>query len=232
MTAEPDQRSFRFGERGDFLGVEHRAVERELPAEVEQAAEAEPSLGQLLGCGGDGRAELQPVVHQAGRPEHLDADPGEFLGRDAEQAAERVVVESIAEGLTWSSAAASGGQTAAPRRSASSRSASACGPNLASTVSGWLHSAAASTIRLGSAVLRSWSTSRSAGTGASTASSPSCASSSSPGLSRVQRRLVVPRRDRLDPQPEAGARSQSLRGVGEPVGEVADSGRLEGGERG
>ena len=85
---------------------------------------------------------------------------------------------SIADGLACRSASASGGHTAAPRRSASSRSVSACAPNLDSTVSGWLHSAAASTIRLGSALLRSCSTSRNAG------SEPSAsASSSSPVMS-------------------------------------------------
>ena len=85
---------------------------------------------------------------------------------------------SIADGLACRSASASGGHTVAPRRSASSMSVSACAPNLDSTVSGWLHSAAASTIRLGSALLRSCSTSRNAG------SEPSApASSSSPVLS-------------------------------------------------
>jgi len=56
-----------------------------------------------------------------------------------------------------------GGHIGAPRRSASSRSVSACAPNLDSTVSGWLHSASASTIRLGSSLLRSCSTRRNAG---------------------------------------------------------------------
>ena len=77
---------------------------------------------------------------------------------------------SIAEGLACSSTCASGGHTAAPRRSASSRSVSACGPNLTRTVSGWLHSDAASTIRLGSLVLRNCSTSRNPGAGGSPAS--------------------------------------------------------------
>ena len=88
----------------------------------------------------------------------------------------------ITDGLACSSASASGGQIGAPRRSASSRSVSACAPNLDSTVSGWFHSAAASTIRLGSALLLSCRTSRNAGVSPS-ASSGTCApySSTAPG---------------------------------------------------
>ena len=88
----------------------------------------------------------------------------------------------ITDGLACSSASASGGQIGAPRRSANSRSVSACEPNLDSTVSGWFHSAAASTIRLGSALLRSCRTSRNAGASPS-AWSGTCApySSTAPG---------------------------------------------------
>jgi hypothetical protein len=88
----------------------------------------------------------------------------------------------ITDGLACVSASASGGQIGAPRRSARSRSVSACGPNLDSTVSGWFHSAAASTIRLGSALLRNCRTSWNAGAGLSASSGPcSWYSSAAPG---------------------------------------------------
>ncbi len=66
-------------------------------------------------------------------------------------------------GLACRSDAASGGHTALPRRSASSRSVSAWVPNRTSTLSGWSHRSAASTTRLGSAVLRSWRVARNEG---------------------------------------------------------------------
>ena len=55
--------------------VEQRAVQRELPAEVQQRREAEPGLGQLFRRRrGDG-PQFEAVAEQAGRPEHLDAGP-------------------------------------------------------------------------------------------------------------------------------------------------------------
>ena len=131
--------------------------------------------------------------------------------------------KSIADGLTCSNASASGGQTGAPRRSASSRSVSACWPNLASTVSGWLHNAAASTIRLGSALLRNCSTSRNAGADPSAPSSSS-SSAKTPSSSSAMSGLATasirrPRRAPADRPWEVSA-SHSVRSLTR-VGSVA-----------
>ena len=90
---QPDQRPFRRREGGDLVGVEQRAVERELPAEFQQRREPEPGFGQLLRGRRDGCPQFQAVVEHAGRPHHLDAGARQGLGRRAEQAGERVVVQ-------------------------------------------------------------------------------------------------------------------------------------------
>ena len=125
------------------------------------AASPNPASVSCSGAGVTAGPQFEAVVEHAGRPHHLDAGARQLLGRRAEQAGQRVVVQVDRRRAGLLAAPrASGGQTAAPRRSASSRSVSACGPNLASTVSGWFHSEAASTIRLGSPLLRNCRTSR------------------------------------------------------------------------
>ena len=128
-------RALRLGQGGDLPGVEQRPVECELPAEFEQRFESEPGFGQLAGSRSDHGA--QPGAEQAGRPRSprcrrlpgpRPAGPSRLVSASSSR--------SIVEGLGCSSTCAIGGHTEAPRRSASSRSVSACGPNLVSTVSG------------------------------------------------------------------------------------------------
>ena len=133
---------------------------------------------------------------------------------------------SIADGLACRSASASGGHTGAPRRSASSRSVSACAPNLDSTVSGWLHSAAASTIRLGSALLRSCSTSRNVGSDRSVPASPSSSSTSAASMAgdgtastRSPRRAPAARPSVVS----ASQSARSLAGVGSVAANAGDA---------
>ena len=139
------------------------AVEGELPAELQQRLQAEPGLGQLLRRRRGDRLQLQPVAEQAGRPQHLDAGAGQLLGGRAEQA---VIASSSRSMRRRAGLLQRVGQRRPHRRAAPQRQQQV---GLGLRAEPGQHAlrlvpqAAASTIRLGSAVLRSCSTSRNAG---------------------------------------------------------------------
>jgi hypothetical protein len=91
-AAQPDQRPLRLGQLSDLLGVQQLAAERQLPPELQQRLQVEPGLGHLLRRGRD-RPQSQAAGQQAGRPQHLDAGPGEVLGGRAQESGDRIVVE-------------------------------------------------------------------------------------------------------------------------------------------
>jgi hypothetical protein len=89
---QPDQRPFRLRQFRDLVRIQQFPAEGELPAELQQRVQAEPSLGQPLWRGRGHCLQLEPVA-EAGGPQHLDAGPRQCLGRGPEQAGHRVIVK-------------------------------------------------------------------------------------------------------------------------------------------
>ena len=224
---QPDQRPLGLGQVGHLVGSSSSPPRATCQRNSSRACEPEPGVGQLLRRrGGDGPA-AQAVAEQAGRPQHLDAGPGQGLGGRAQQLASASSSRSMTDGLACCSAC-SGGQTRAPRRRASNRSVSACAPILASTGSGG--STARRRRRPG------WG--RRCCAAAAPAGTPRARTRQDPGLPASPRPSSVgpPLRrpavmDSLDPQPETRPGRQAVGGVGEPVGDITDRRRPGRGER-
>jgi hypothetical protein len=222
-----DQWPFGLSQGGDLAGVEQRAAEGELPAEVQQRREPEPGVRQLLRRRRGYGSQFQAVAEHAGWPQHLDAGARQFFGGGAEQAGQRVVVEVDCRraGLSQRFGQRRPYRRTAPQRQQHVRLRLRAEPGQHGLGLAPQRGSVDDQARIGVAAQLQYQPERRLGT--------------------IRRGIVLlardvdgvrgRRRDSLDPQPETRTSRQAVGGVGEPVREIADrhwAGRGKRGRRG